>query len=803
MIRVLGLIGLVGLLFSGPAAAQTVGAIEGAVRDATGALVVGARVELTVAGRTRSVDADSVGRYRFDGVPPGRHRLVARYIGLAPASIDATVAASAPATTVNLTLGNVVASDTVSVSGVASGATLDAPSAAASRLGLTARETPATVSVITFAETQARGLATTTEALARVPGVTAANLPATFATSMRGFTSAAISTLYDGTRSTTSSMVMRNFDSWNFDRIEVLKGPASVLYGEGALAGAVNFVTKRPDFARRRSEALVSFGSLPNGRAALGSTGPIGGGDRAAYRVDAVFGENGGYVDDTGTTALNVSGTLELKLSPAARLSVSVDHFRDDYHTSYWGTPLVMAPAARDSSDLITDSRGFVLDRAMRDVNFEVRDGINESHGTWLRGRLEWRPSASWRLTNEVYGYDALRQWKNADTYGFDVSQRLVTRASTSITHDHQFYGNRFTLASDRRFGGRRNRLSVGLEATRNTFFMPRRFGTTTSVDPFAPQRGTFPAETPANFPGAGSFVDFDTTLTVVSVFAEDAFAIAHRITVVGGGRLDQVGVDRHVDDLNTGVQTDFGRLFKPASGRLGVVVDLVDKTQLFAQVTSAVAPVSTVPIISQTNAQFDLTTGRSWEAGVKSTFGRGRIELTGAAFEVAQDNILTRDPNNANITIQGGRQSSRGVELTASAIPTPLLRIDAHASFLRVRFDDLIEAGGANRAGNLPTNVPERTAGIWASYRVGAWPLTIGAGVRSQGRFFANNANTVRVDGYALLDAQASWHMGPGDMTVRAKNLTNAFYVEWAVTANQVLVGMPRVVEASYQFTF
>jgi hypothetical protein len=170
-----------------------------------------------------------------------------------------------------------------------------------------------------------------------------------------------------------------------------------------------------------------------------------------------------------------------------------------------------------------------------------------------------------------------------------------------------------------------------------------------------------------------------------------------------------------------------------------------------------------------------------SWEPwGYRSPTGSDVVDvvirLTASAFEVSQDDILTRDPNNANITIQGGRQSSKGAELAVSAIPTPSFRIDVQASFMRAQFDELIESGGANRAGNVPTNAPERSAGVWASYRFSAWPLTIGAGVHGQGRSFGNNANTVRVDGCALVDAKASWSIGPGDMTVRAKNLTNAF---------------------------
>ena len=785
-----------------PLFAQVSGSVAGTVRDVTGAPVAGARVELTVGTDTRTVGTDGDGRYRFDAVPAGAHRLVAMHVGLAPATAEATVT-EAPQS-IDLTLGSVVAAESVSVSGVAVvGATLDSPSAAASRLGLTARETPASISVITFAETQARGLGTTTEALTRVPAVTAANLPSTFATAIRGFSGAAVSALYDGTRITTSTMVMRNFDSWNFERIEVLKGPASVLYGEGALAGAVNFVAKRPDFARRRSEALVSFGSLRNARTAVGTTGPVGKGDRAAYRADAVFSRNGGFIDDTQSEATNLSGAVDVKLSPAATLALSADHFRDDYSTAYWGTPLVPAALARDASGVVADSRGYVLDRAMRDTNFEATDSVVRSHSTWLRARLDWRLSPGWRLINEAYGYDARRDWKNADTYGFDAGAGLVTRAATSISHDHRFYGNRLTLASDRRFGARRNRLSFGVEANRNTFFNPRRFGTTTSVDPFAPARGLYPAETPVNFPGAGNFVDFNTALHLVSVFAEDALSLAPRVTLVGGGRYDYFDVDRRINDLNAAQQTSFQRVFTPVSGRLGVVVDLAARTQLFGQFTSAVAPVSTVLLISQTNARFDLTTGQSWESGVKSTLRDGRIELTAAGFRVAQDRILTRDPNNANITVQGGRQSSTGVEFSTSATLTAALRVDANASFMRAQFDELLEAGGIDRSGNAPVNVPARTAGVWAVYRFSAWPLTLGGGVRGQSRTFANNANSVRVGGYAIVDAQGSWRLGPGDITVRGKNLANAFYVDWATTANQVLIGMPRMFEASYQFRF
>ena len=143
-----------------------------------------------------------------------------------------------------------------------------------------------------------------------MPAVSSAFLPsAQGIAAIRGFSGGAVSMLFDGTRVTTSTMIVRRAaaTSWSFDRIEVLKGPASVLYGEGSLAGTVNLVPKRPDFNGHRGEALVSYGSLATSRLAAGATGPFASG-RAAYRADIVWNKTGNYIDDAGSDNLSLSG---------------------------------------------------------------------------------------------------------------------------------------------------------------------------------------------------------------------------------------------------------------------------------------------------------------------------------------------------------------------------------------------------------------------------------------------------------------------------------------------------------------
>jgi iron complex outermembrane receptor protein len=790
-------------MLTGTALAQATLSVQGTVLDTTGAPVPNARVEVVGSMPVRFTTTDSAGRYTLDALALGSHTLRAEFPGFTP--VELVIDLNRETSPVNLAFQTLAVAESLTVTAAAGRQELDVPSQSASRLGLTPRETPAMIDIITFSAAQERGLRTTTEVLSSVPAVSSAFLPsAQGITAIRGFSGGAVSMLFDGNRVTTSTMIVRNYDSWSFDRIEVLKGPASVLYGEGSLAGTVNLVPKRPDFNGRRGEVLVSYGGLETSRLAAGATGPFANG-RAAYRADVVWNKTGNYIDDAGSDNVSLNGAVDVKLGNAATLGFAVDHFRDDYGTAYWGTPLVPLAVARDPSDVVTDSRGWVLDKAMRETQHNVNGGITDITTTWARARLDWRLSPDWKLTNDLFVYDKFGEWKNSEVYAFAPASGLLTRSTVGIIHDMRFYGNRVALSSDLRVAGRRNRFTVGLEANQNDFFGPRRFGTTTSVDPFAPSRGLFPADdNPSVFPGAGNRTNFTSNVRQVSIFTEDAFAVAPRVTLVGGVRLDTIDLERDIDDLNTGVATSFSRSYDPVSWRSGVVVDVLPQTQVFGQYTSAVAPVATILLISQGNAAFELTSGTSAEAGVKATLANGRVDATASVFTIAQDDIVTRDPNNFNISIQGGEQASTGVEFSVSTEWVRGLRLHGTAAFMDARFETLLEAGGVDRAGNVPSNIPERTASFWAGYQIPNTPVTVSGGIRYQGRFFTNNANSTEVAGFTLLDAHASWRVRTGEITLRGRNLTDTLYADWTgASASQVNLGAPRTVDLSYHVRF
>ena len=671
-----------------------------------------------------------------------------------------------------------------------------------SALGLTARETPAVVDVMTEKKIEDLGARTTEEALNRAPGVSSSNnATSPGALSLRGFTGAgrAVLLLYDGVRPAEEAFFTRVLDSFLFERIEVLQGPASVNYGEGALAGVINLVPKQARLGGQELAAQAGFGSFGTFKAAADANLALH--DKLAVRPIVSYMHSEGYIQDAKSSFLAFS--LPVKWAPTSRLTIDAafDYLRDDYSSAYFGTPLVPLEAATRPSGLVKSPDGRVLDRDLRTVNYNVPDGVVESNTYWARTGVTFRFNDSWSLNNAAHAYWSDRRFANAEYFGFNPAMAVVDRSTGIVTHDFSYWTDRLTLNGDFQLGSLRNRVAVGGSYGDVSFFTKRRFGSTTSVDARNPTRGQFPeGDDPTLF---GRRENRDNTVRTAGMFAEDALNLTERWLVTGGLRYEHNDVERVSTNLNTMPETStpVDRSFNHLTWRLGTVYDVLPQTQLFAQYSTAASPPSSLLTLTPTSVPFDMTTGRAVEAGVKSTHFENRIAFGLSGFYIQQDKIVTRNPDDPMMSIQGGKRSSRGAELTLGAVLLRRLRLDANYAQFDARFDQLTDPMGNSLKGNTPSLVPERILNAFLFFDAPVLPVTASFGVHHAGRYFTDDANTIEVRGYTTLEAALRYRLTVGrsvtDITLRGRNLNNAFYASYTdISPDQLTIAAPRGVD-------
>ncbi len=702
---------------------------------------------------------------------------------------------------------------TIIVTGQRDPLKLDDQAQAGSRLGLSIRETPASVEVLTQDDLQIRGLRTAREAFNDVVGAIAGNVPGNPAVvSLRGFAGNTVSILQDGVRVSASTVVQRDSNTWHYDRIEVLKGPASVLYGEGALAGVVNKVTRKPVLGERHLDTLLSVGSFATVFAAGGVNLPLS--STIAVRADASYQRSDSLYDVDNNDTLSAGLTASALWRPSDRLSllVAVDHFEDRYDATYQGLPLIPGQYALRPTDAVTSASGLVADRALRRRNYNPQGAYSNANETTIRSRLDWTIDGGWSVALDLTGYTADRAFLLADSQSFVAPTAAFPHGSFRQTyqdfrHDHQFWNARGVVGNDRRIAGLRNRFSLGIEHNDTDFVSLRQTAAAAAlpaVDIRNPAVVPLPSGT-AIFT-AGN-VTFDSGLKQSSVFVEDALNLTPKWLLVGGVRWDHMALDRVTTQNATGAVDRNSPTFDPVSWRAGTTWDVTPGVTLYAQYTTAVSPVSSILLASIANSRFRLTTGRAYEAGFKASTWGGRASVTGAAYRIAQRDILTRDPGNPALAVQGGRQSSQGVELSGVVAPVPALRLSGGVSYTDARYDELSELVAGvriDRSGNRPINIPSTTVNASALFTI-ARSVTLGGFLRHAGAFYTDTANTIRVAGHSVLDASVSFPVAAhATLTLRGRNLTDAFYGEYSgYPSTNVYIGAPRSFEVALATRF
>lgn len=666
---------------------------------------------------------------------------------------------------------------TVLVSGAAQNGKLKDETATGSNLGLTRLETPASVDVITRKQLEERGDANLTEAITRAPGISNMGHPGNGSSSLasRGFTdTVSVLRLYDGMRQYGGAGLTFPFSTWAVERIEVLRGPAAVIYGEGAIGGVVNIIPKGPTRGTIENELQAAVGTEGTRRLAFGSGGAID--ERWSYRFDASGEESNGWVERGDSSNRAVSGALRFDVSPELDLRLSVAHGRQK-PMRYFGTPLV-------------DGRQL---EALREKNYNVGDSRIAYKDSWVDLLANWRPNGGVLVRTRLYHVDSERHWRNAEAYVYNPASGLIDRSdNTEILHDQKQTGMTSDAAFKGALFGMANTLSVGFDVNRAEFTHTNNtyVGSSGPVDPFNPVPGLFTSEVP-------TIPRYRTEAKQYALFMEDRLALTPQWSLIGGLRYDHADVERQNLVANS---LAFDKTFANVGWRLGTVYALAPDFSVYGQVSKAADPVSSLFFLSPANSNFKNATGRGLEVGLKQGFWDKHGEWTLAVYDIQKDNLLTRDPANPAQSIQVGERSSRGIEGTLTLALAQGWTVDANAAFLRARYDDFREnVGGVpvSRAGNRPPDVPERTANLWLHWDFQpGW--SAGAGLRHVGARYADNANTLRMPSYTTTDLSLRWKAtAQTSLALRGFNVFDKRYYSTAYyTPTQWLVGPDRRVE-------
>ncbi len=685
--------------------------------------------------------------------------------------------------------------------------------ASASRLGLTAHETPASVEVVSQQQMQEQGYRTTTEAAQGAVGVLsgdAAGAPAGF--SMRGFTGSEVTVLYNGIWIGPQDITSRVMDAASLQQIEFLKGPSSIMSGLGAIGGAVNYVSNQPTTGPIKNQFDTSIDSLGTYRTHFGSGGSttLPGLD---YRFDIGSSKVNSFIDGDYQQLSNVSGQLNYRVSEAFKVFGAIEYKQDDGH-AYWGTPLttttfsgpfstrgVVAGSAINTFDGVSVISPVTVDSRTVNTNYNIADNSVGSKELWLRGGFEWNVSDSVTIRNQAYVYGARRHWYDSETYAFNTGTSMIDRDRFFVTHKQQVIGDNTDVIWNTSFFGMENRLATQFSVSRNDITFAQEGGNTypdDSVDVLSPAPGVYGPQSP-NIRNSH--------LTDAAMSVEDRLKLTPMLSLIGGIRVEDLTLTRDGVNFDGSIPAGqpFSTTWNPVSYRGAVTFEPVKGLMLYGMYATAYDPAAAGIFSVTPGTSLELTSARIYEAGLKVISDDKRAEATFAAYDIVRNNVYVALTN--AVSTLAGEVHTKGVELSAAVRPIDNVKIWGNVALTESRYGDFDVW-----TGNTPSNVAPIIINAGASYRFNdwRWPVEIGGSVRHVGqRYLFEDDLTAMLpyttaDLFAFVDIPGRdlWWQGLETMrvTFRVRNITNALYAAWSDPGypDQVYLGAPRTFELS-----
>ena len=619
----------------------------------------------------------------------------------------------------------------------------------ATRIAAPLEALPVSISVVSPALMQSQAARTLPDALRNVPGVHPTTGFGVFDYfTIRGFDSLSSSLiLTDGAAEPQPAA----YSLYNVERVEVLRGPGSYLYGGHPLSGTVNLVRKQPS-AGRFADVRVSAGSFATVDTQLDANyAPAAG--RSAYRLNALYGRADNYRDDKGSHVFAVNPTATWQLGERTPLSVSLEYV-DNFFKPDVGLPIVggvvpEVPRTRSYQSPFDRSQQGLL-RAR--VDFETRLG---SKGT-LRDKLYFTAA----------DLDTDATLLNGAFPGF-AGDFAIAR-SIVLLHDHQrLFGNQLEASWSFGTGYARHVLLAGFEASSLT----DDYTSDTALLPATPLFENAAAATPPFASIPGKRLAADSRALVFAPYVSDRIAFGDRLVLLAAGRFDALDY-RDQETLEHRREGQWSPMF-------GLRLSPWRRLSLYANFAKAFAP---PPSLVVGERQPERTT--QYEAGTKTRLLGGRALLTAAVFQIEKKNVAI--PDASGVTRQQGRQRSRGLELELQAELRPGWNVFAAYALTDAKLTEFRELvtlaagtrffGIADRSGNRLPFAPRNLFNVWTE-RASKGGFAVAAGGRYTCTQFIAADNAFKIHDHWVFDAGLRYKTRGATLRLNLQNLASQKY--------------------------
>ena len=636
-------------------------------------------------------------------------------------------------------------------------------------------EIPQSVSVVDAELARSRGADTLQDALRYTAGVTAEPYgldPRADGFFVRGLDA---QQTQDGFRRLYNYSPLPRVDVYAIDRIEVLRGPASVLYGQGTTGGLINAVSKRPSL-RDAFETSVRFGSFDHAELRMDMTGGLGANDTVAARLVTVARDAELPTRGLPNNRLLVAPSLTWFIGDATRLTWLGQFQRDDTASAQQFLPYMAVKGLR--GEKLDDVRLFIGD--LQHDRLDARQNTNTllfEHDVAQRWSLSARLRDSHARTDFVQIY--VDSFSNpTDPFVPDAPGRTVNRLYYGVAPVMRSQQADAGLQGSFETGMVEHSLLFGLDYARFKQHSRSAYGYITPIDLDDPvSTGVVAPE---------YFDEPDQRARQLGFYAQDQMRIGERLTWVVGGRHDKVNVDTEGAPETRLSETTW---------RTGLVYEIAPGISPYASYSESFTPVQGVDFYGN---PFEPLRGDQVEAGVKWMPSRA-FALTVSAFRMEEQNRLTNDPENISNTIQTGRVRSQGGELEALYSGDNGWTVTGAASFTDV---EVLESSFDYEEGRQLNDVPRRLASLWVDKRLefGGGALSLGGGARYVGSTTSyGETTTIHSADYTLFDLRAEYAQGPYFARLNVNNVADRQVFASCRALGDCFTGMPRTVLAEF----